>query len=75
MATNFPPGGLADSGDALHSVRRIPVGDISKAQARTSAIGNPRNTRTMTNRVAHPGIWRKGKVEAAIWIRSQPTTA
>ena len=48
------------------SVRLIPSGVSSNAQAIMSAIGNPIATKTITNRTTQFGISRNGKTCVAI---------
>ena len=66
--------GIFSSGKTS-SVRFTPSGVISNAQARTSAMGKPSNTIAMTNLVTQFGMSSTGKVDVAIWMTSQPTTA
>jgi len=66
--------GITSSGETF-SVRFNPSGVISKAQARTSAIGKPSNVSTTTALVITSGRWSAGTTVAATCITSQPTTA
>jgi hypothetical protein len=73
-------GALGTSGrrafaSSTSSVRLIPSGVSSKAQASSSATGKPSARRTTTNRTAQVGISKNGKVCVAIWISSQLRTA
>src|SRR5881398_502419 len=51
----------ADAARSTSSVRLIPSGVSSNAQAMTRAIGNPAATNTITNRTTQFGISKNGK--------------
>ena len=53
-------------------MRLIPSGVSSKAQAITSAIGNPITISRTTRRIAHVGISKSGKTCVATWTK-EPT--
>ena len=66
---------LIDLPGSISSVRTIPSGVISNAQASTSAIGKPRIVSKTTALVMAPGRCKAGTTVAATCITSQATTA
>ena len=52
---------VIDSPGATSSVRLIPSGVSSKAQASTSAMGKPRKTRVTNTFITHAGASKVGK--------------
>ncbi|HEY2800999.1 MAG TPA: hypothetical protein VGI85_10410 [Chthoniobacterales bacterium] len=59
----------------ISSVRFIPSGVISNAQAMRRAIGKPSKVSTTTAVVKLSGRWSAGTIVAATCKTSQPTTA
>ena len=71
----FPSAPLRnDSLGETSSVRFIPSGVISKAQAMTSATGKPSNVMTTTGALMASGRCSAGTMVAAICMTSQPIT-
>ena len=63
-----------DASGGTSMLRFNPCGVSSKAQANTSARGNPRTTSVTTTLRIHAGASNSGNTSAATWTTTQPTT-